>query len=551
MFDFLDENFDRARASLTGFGDVETLGASRWRWALGERQTLRFRAGSGAWRLRARVRLSREDLALHVTVEGKRVVSLGWGAGKPQSWAVDLPAGWSEVEFTVVGHRNASAADGRPLAFCVEQLRATEEPAIEEAAMSRPLAQAASGRVPGTFCPLPFTQLFIDGAGDAYPCCDSILDVRDQDGELGPTPVRAAADLARAWNSPLQRRLRRELLLGREPLACRNCYATERGGASSLRKLNAYLHDDALRLAKFVDADGSMSARPSALDIRFGNACNLKCRMCDPRFSSALIPEFEALTGEDHSRFRSLDWFRDPGLLDAVADYCADLTRLLVMGGEATLVPEFVEFLRRLDERGLASKIMLTVVTNGTKLRDEVLGLFPRFRSVELTVSLDGTREVHEYLRYPSKFADIERNLDFLHANADRWNIVSVRFNTAVQANNVFDLPGLCAYLAERYPRFHHVPYCIMVEHPADLAVSVLPADTRRLAREKLEAFVEAERRRGTATRFRELERALGEVARYLETVDTSHLLEDFRRKSAFFDARRGQKNPQPIPGVS
>ena len=37
-----------------------------------------------------------------------------------------------------------------------------------------------------------------------------------------------------------------------------------------------------------IENDGVVNDSPVYLDLRFGNKCNLKCRMCDPLFSTLI-----------------------------------------------------------------------------------------------------------------------------------------------------------------------------------------------------------------------------------------------------------------------
>ena len=54
------------------------------------------------------------------------------------------------------------------------------------------------------------------------------------------------------------------------------------------------------------------------------------------------------------------------------------------------------------------------MVTNGSvKLTDRQKNILSKFKNINFSVSIDGTESVFEYLRYPLKWSDLNRNLEF------------------------------------------------------------------------------------------------------------------------------------------
>src|SRR6185295_13957665 len=95
-----------------------------------------------------------------------------------------------------------------------------------------------------------------------------------------------------AWNSGYMKTLRLDMLEGRRPKPCERCYLYEDLGMRSHRQSQNAQHAE--EIAQYVDSTDADGAAPLALrsiDLRIGNLCNLRCRMCSPQSSKALIQE--------------------------------------------------------------------------------------------------------------------------------------------------------------------------------------------------------------------------------------------------------------------
>ena len=134
------------------------------------------------------------------------------------------------------------------------------------------------------FCVLPWISLEASPIGTVRPCCladDEILDDNGNKFEL------ATADFADIQNSNHMRQLREGFLAGQKPQTCRKCWNEERSGRTSKRmhtldRLKHTLKDD----------QWSTDAKPLMfLDLKLGNICNLKCRICGSWSSSQFASE--------------------------------------------------------------------------------------------------------------------------------------------------------------------------------------------------------------------------------------------------------------------
>jgi glutamate-1-semialdehyde 2,1-aminomutase len=95
------------------------------------------------------------------------------------------------------------------------------------------------------------------------------------------------ANFADIQNSRSMTRLREDFLAGRKPQTCRKCWNEERAGRTSKRMhtLNRMKH---MGISDHWTAD----AKPLMfLDLKLGNICNLKCRICGSWSSSQFATE--------------------------------------------------------------------------------------------------------------------------------------------------------------------------------------------------------------------------------------------------------------------
>ena len=169
-----------------------------------------------------------------------------------------------------------------------------------------------------TFCSVPWMHLFADELGVLRPCCMTMEQPQfvNRDPAGVPYTVDRPGGVEAAWNAPFMKELRLDMLNGRRPPVCQRCFANEDLGISSYRQdFNESFGDKAAAAIAQTTPEGASSPDLiRSVDLRLGNLCNLRCRMCSPISSKLLIPEFAEITGipEDDKRLirlDRLDWF--------------------------------------------------------------------------------------------------------------------------------------------------------------------------------------------------------------------------------------------------
>ena len=139
---------------------------------------------------------------------------------------------------------------------------------------------------------------------------------------------------------------------------------------------------------------------PTMLDLDFSNFCNLKCLMCNP--------------------VRSSEWAKDKGkgvskiskdLIDNLITISTEVETITIQGGEPSIMPEYEYYFELLDSKNIAKNIDLQIITNATNMNKKFYSLLEKFKSVRLSVSIDAFDSANNYIRWPSKFTQIEKNL--------------------------------------------------------------------------------------------------------------------------------------------
>jgi pyruvate-formate lyase-activating enzyme len=313
--------------------------------------------------------------------------------------------------------------------------------------------------LPKTFCVLPFCQLTVANDGKVKLCTHALA--VDMMSEGRPWSLHSSP-LEEIWNSTYFRTIRRRMVEGSHVGECSKCYRTEAEGGTSLRQI-MNLHagcradgigeDDSFKRAwDVVTQDAGSAPPPPALHLWLGNRCNLKCRMCSPAFSSRVasdpvqskwlgelsvpetpsrIPQHMYWSQSEHVVFEEV--FRHPEVLRWVH----------FSGGEPLLHRSFWAIVRKLVDGGHASHIAIYINSNGTVYSHRLSSLLKEFSSVELAVSLDGIGKLHEYIRPPSKWNTVCRNIVAFHQDG-----VPVSIRPTVQAYNAFGLLELARWCA-------------------------------------------------------------------------------------------------------
>jgi sulfatase maturation enzyme AslB (radical SAM superfamily) len=131
--------------------------------------------------------------------------------------------------------------------------------------------------------------------------------------------------------------------------------------------------------------------------------------MCNPRVSSKWI-EDNHLALEPYEKTVK---FSDKQI-DHILHNGETIKRLQLAGGEPFYMPSVERLLKGLVDKQYSKQIDLQITTNLTYLNNNILQLLEQFKKIVITISVDGLKEVGEYIRYPMKWNVFENNLNTL-----------------------------------------------------------------------------------------------------------------------------------------
>lgn len=411
-----------------------------------------------------------------------------------------------------------------------------------------------------TICVLPWVHVASTSGGTARVCCNGLPEanlIHDASGNA--IHLSKTSDLSQIVNSERLKAIRREMLAGQRPKTCERCFREEDAGLHSSRMgSNDYYHDQVPFLKELTLADGTIGPKVRYLDLRLGNLCNLKCRMCNPFSSRKWLEDWEKvnpgkLTKDDHSFLKQGDWFESESFWNLMEKSIHTVDQIYLTGGEPMLIRGQIRFLEECIRQGRAKHILLKYNTNATYLPTDLASIWEQFREVHINCSIDGIGRVNDYIRFPSVWQDIESNLQALDDMMTRMGGLSVSIHTTVQAYNGLHLVELLDYFKDNYSRITPIPFFNILNHPSHLNIRVLPVEMKAAIAEGLTKWLAENQddprlyRAHATARFKSRFSKISAISTYLQE-DWSHLFDKFADFTKQLDQIRNQDIGEILP---
>ncbi len=408
-----------------------------------------------------------------------------------------------------------------------------------------------------TVCILPWKHLFISELGHHYPCCitpESSAPNKLSNGAIAQ--FNSTNNLTTLMNTSSMKKIRTEMLNGNKPEACQRCYQLEDHQMVSHRQgSNQLFPFDEQQLKNETRPDGAIDVELLSVDLRLGNVCNLKCRMCSPYSSKLLIPEFIKMHPEKKDQYlqlQKLDWFADQNFTDLFRKH-SSILKLHFAGGEPLIIKEHSEILQKIVDAGYADKVTITYNTNFTTVPEYLKSLWTQFQGISLMVSLDGFDTVNTYIRQGSKWAVISENIQWAEKNTEKINFTNLFFNTTVQVYNIFSLVDFFKFIIQDTKKFS-LPILSPVFFPEEFSIQILSENLKILVEERLTQFMNSDL--FVNSRFSNSEKqifleSLKGLIQHMKNDDKSGLLPQFIKKTDFFDKERNQSVLDVVPELS
>ena len=436
------------------------------------------------------------------------------------------------------------------------------------------------------WCPLPWIHMAIRNNGDLRVCCQA--NTSENGGiyhnQNGQAYNCAQSDFYESRNCQMAKDIRKSMLRGEVHEACARCDREDASGMSSRRQYerrnweNVFNYEQAKNL---THVDGTIEADRLPVmyyDIRFGNLCNLKCRMCGPTDSSkwysdqvkvwgntykdshGLVKLIEKKPGVYSPEVDGYKWFEEEFFWQHMEGQMDHIKHLYMVGGEPLLISQHFEFLEKCVARGVAGNIVLEYNSNITQIPDKAWELWRQFKRIQFGVSVDGMGMVNDYIRFPSRWENIEKNLrklDMAEGNFVVW------LACTVQAYNILYLPDFIKWKLESgFSRINSTRDRRLItphplHNPSFLNVKMLPTRAKQMVLGKFEEFFPwLEQWLSTKEFSLEVKQEYQACAQsifksyadYMMKEDWSHLVPKFLNYTQKLDQLRGQSIEEALP---
>jgi MoaA/NifB/PqqE/SkfB family radical SAM enzyme len=334
--------------------------------------------------------------------------------------------------------------------------------------------------LPKTICILPWVSIETSPIGTARPCCLAIEEITDNTGvkyDLNKT------DLQTIYNSKYMQNLREQFRAGEKPKTCNRCWQEEDAGRASKRIFSK------IRLKEFADKVDYANNTPDQLwfvDLKLGNICNLKCRICGSWSSSKWAAEEldympKGVDKKQHIAYQWLKqgaWPRNPdtNFWDNLKKLLPNIRYIEFTGGEPWLIEEHFDLLKYAVKNGYSKNIDIHYNTNVTQMPGEPeLEIWRAFGRVDIAFSIDNVGSRFEYERYGAKWNLANEIIDYVHQSQSMMPNITTQLCFTINVQNVYYLDELLAWADTKpfgsiYFNMMHSPDHMSIQHMTSFA---------------------------------------------------------------------------------
>lgn len=352
-----------------------------------------------------------------------------------------------------------------------------------------------------SFCIMPWVHIATEPSGDAKICCLANKRLKKDvlNFNLGKD------NIIEIYNSSQIKQNRKDMIQGRRINDCRHCWNEEDTGGYSQRQgvtkqwLEEY-PELVATIEKAVKNNYTVEHAPMYYDFRFGNLCNLKCRSCGSLNSTQINKEYKELKiqypnsvffRDSGEKFETLNaWYETDQFRNNVYNNIDKIRKIYVTGGEPTLINENYNIMNSLVEQDLAKNVTIMFNTNMTNLRDDFYELIVKFKKVEMCISIEGYGTIQEYLRYPSNWKQLDKNIRKLASLPEQVQIFAVPVIQSVNLEFIDEFFDYIDQINNDYGFYRIRMLPILLDSPKMSDLSILPKEYKMTCLDKLKISV-------------------------------------------------------------
>jgi organic radical activating enzyme len=246
------------------------------------------------------------------------------------------------------------------------------------------------------YCSSPWRGLHLNFEGQIKTCCASdpnMLSPRNDDN----TVKEDSRSIEEVLQSDVIKEVRASIKQGiLHPKYCLGCIQREDAGFGSERSWHNNISPDFDCTSAELD-----DHKPTLIDVRWNNTCNLACTYCSSYFST----KWASIKGEQFNQTIKSDY---QDIIDYIELHRDTVREVAMVGGEPLMMKENDRLLDILPD-----DVLITVITNMTTDFDRFSvpqKLLKRSR-VGWSMSFDNIQERFEYVRWGSNWQTLDKNV--------------------------------------------------------------------------------------------------------------------------------------------
>ena len=375
-------------------------------------------------------------------------------------------------------------------------------------------------------CILPWNHIFGGLLGNYHLCCHA--EYQDSAPILGP----ASYSITQVWNGEPLKKVRKQFLAGDIPAVCKKvCYDREAIGVKSNRNSVNERFENQKHLQDKTQEEGSLPSMPTYMDIRFGNLCNFKCRMCGPESSTSWYKDTKL------SFSKTVDpYTKNEALWEDMPNIIPHLTDVYFAGGEPFVQDGHYKLLQLLINSPYSKNIKLQYNTNlsYTKYKKfNLLEMWKNFKDVSLWPSIEGYRAQAEFSRKGLNWNNFEKNVNHYKKHIKT-------FSSVISIYSITSMPDLIIWFKKQRVGYNGT----LLTNPPECSITSLPSDAKKLVIQVYRKFIKKYSPILNRTDIEQMK----EWLTFMNSKNTSHLLPMFKREQTRLDTLRNESFIETYP---
>jgi MoaA/NifB/PqqE/SkfB family radical SAM enzyme len=379
------------------------------------------------------------------------------------------------------------------------------------------------------FCILPFVHSFVTPE-IVSPCCAYTGNIKLNSKE-------------QYWDSEQLKNIQKNMLDNVRDTGCAICWKKEDRGYSSLRQHSNQIYKDHIEDIK----QNKKAEHPFYIDLRLGNLCNLKCRMCISEWSSQIAGEILDNPNEDWIDTPTQKVIElDDDTWELLDKWLPHVKRVFMTGGEPTIIKRNMDYINKIVASGRGKDVELIFTTNATNINKQFTKVGKEFKSVSYNVSIDAVGTLARYIRYPSDWDTIENNLKNIKHG--------VSFNTTIQWLNMTRLNEIFDYIENCGIMFGGIWFQLVTD-PKYLDPIYAPIFMKEKCISDIDNFLNRpflNEEKFNNILYGELKQSLIQTKEFLiKNMDNVQHVDEFLKRMEILDRLRGQKLFDVLPELT